>query len=274
MEAEESTDIPLARIQSTRELFLPDDCLSVCLEYLYKESDLESIRRASKQCNKMYQRYQAHQSRKFDILRSIIPDDSLRRQYWRIEDLLKGASLIPGDYVDFQSNHSIARLHDTKLHKVRGLSLQTNLPFISLRLWDENDRNGAALLICHFGFDGLAKVNIHWKTRRYLRYRYRSFPVLGEGIIGDSYHRSLDQMQHFSLADLNRVLGGEKSIQMQCEHGKLPSIWNLDRNPPDTRMSRMRRCFQSRKFPLVMSILLVLLIAFLIYFVLVFVVRP
>ena len=259
MNAEESTDNPLSHVQSTRKSILPDDCLSICLEYLYKESDLESIRRTSKQYNKMYQQYKAQQSMKFDILRSIIPDDSHRSKYRRIEYLLQNAPLIPGVYVDFQSNHSIAGLHDTELNTVRGLSLQSNLPFLSLRLRDENDRewNGAALLICHFGSDGLAKVNIHWRTWSYLKYQH---------------HKSADQVQHFSLVDLNRVLHGKKSIQMTCRHDKASSIWKLDKTHKNRCGSRISRCARAHPFLVVMSVLLALLIVISIYFVLVFVV--
>lgn len=234
---------------------LPGDCLLRSLEYLHDERDLESIRKTSVHCNKVHHRYKQQQWTKFDILESIIPDDSHRIKYWRIEDVLQSAPMFPGIYVDFESNDNIMKLHNMQNDHIRGLNIDSNLPFVSLRLWSASQSDNtvlSALLICHFDFDGMRKVNIHWKKRNDLESQFDESTEL---------RKSRDQSRHFGFDELNRVLSGEQTIQMMCDHGAGPTLWYMDKRRRDSS------CARCHSYPVVMHGLCVVLTGFLIYLV-------
>lgn len=226
--------------------FLPNDCLSNCLEYLRDEDDLQSIRWTSAQFNKMYHRCKAQQAFKFRILESIIPDDLLRSKYRTIEDLLQNAPLFPGIYVDFESNASIAILHHLQSDQVRGLDLHSNLPFISSRLWSKECPNAvtSVLLIAHFDFDGVAKVNIYWRattpTNR-LEFLYR---------------KSSDPLQYLDLERLNGALCGAPQDSLLMTYGRAggaarPVIWSVNKVDKQQNDRRLRRCSALRPITVV-----------------------
>ena len=142
------------------------DCLGLSLEYLGSGSDLESFRMTSKEFNKIHAQYQRHRDTIFNNFGVLFEEDSQQNKYRSVEDMKQRVPLIPDVYVDFgdESNikHLVAIHCRSNKHILRGLTANSNDPFLSVLLWNDMDHFQMVpiLMVCTFTVDRLDNVTV------------------------------------------------------------------------------------------------------------------
>lgn len=147
---------------------VPVDCLTLALEYLCSARDLDNFKRTSDHFEKVYDCYKSRQSEKFVGFKVLLDHSRCRhgrRQSY--QDLLQCVPCIHDVYLDVGNDTSIdalSRMHFFWNYKaVRGLTSGLNQPFLSLSFVTDEYYlypKKSLLLLCVFGFDGLANVMI------------------------------------------------------------------------------------------------------------------